>query len=149
MPLPSPTPPNMQRPPTLAYATPQTNPYVRQVGLAQRRIMWIILGAILMTASFVGGAVITPTSGSAQIVVIGLLLVLRLAMIALMMIGVYQLASALRYGVASCVLYTIGMLVPLVSLIILLSLNQKATNVLRHSGIKVGLMGARLSDLPL
>jgi hypothetical protein len=33
-------------------------------------------------------------------------------------------------------------------LIVLLVVNQQATTLLRKNGIKVGLMGARVSDLP-
>ncbi len=117
--------------------------------MAQRRIMWIILGAILLLVSFGAGAAITPTSGPAMFIVIGMLALLRLGMLALMMIGVYQLASALGSGTVTCVLYVIGMLIPFVSLIILLVVNQKATNLLKHHGIKVGLMGPQLADLPL
>lgn len=147
--MPQQIPPHIQQPATLEYAKPRTDPVVRRVGLAQRRIMWIILGAILLLVSFGMGAAITPTSGAAMFLVLGLLLVLRLGMLVLMMIGVYQLASALGSGTGTCVLYVIGMLIPLVSLIILLTVNQKATNLLKRNGIKVGLMGAKVSDLPL
>jgi hypothetical protein len=40
------------------------------------------------------------------------------------------------------------MIIPCVSLIVLLVVNQQATKILTQNRIKVGLMGARLSDLP-
>jgi hypothetical protein len=134
----------------LQYATPSTSgPSVRTVALAQRFIMWVILGSILLMLSLVMGAAITPSGGMPQLVVIGLLILIRLALLALMMVGVYKLSAALGLGVVTCVLYVIGMIIPLVNLIILLSVNQKATNLLKRNGIKVGLMGASLSDVPV
>jgi hypothetical protein len=61
---------------------------------------------------------------------------------------VYKLAKALGFGAGSTILYLIAMFIPLLNLICLLDLNSKATSILRDAGIKVGLMGAKLSDLP-
>ena len=138
-----------QTPTPLEYATPRRDPMVRKVGLAQRRIMWVILAAIALTVSFAVGAAITPQSGPAMFVVIGVLALCRLAIFVLMVIGVYQLASALEAGTVACVLYCIGMIIPCINLIILLVVNQQATNLLKRNGIKVGLMGASVADLPL
>jgi hypothetical protein len=122
---------------------------IRKVGLAQRRIMWIILVAILLIISFVFGAAITPHNGPAMFLVFGLLTVIRLAFIVFMMIGVYQLAAALEAGTLACVLYCIAMIIPCINLIVLLVVNQQATTLLKRHGIKVGLMGASVADLPM
>ena len=139
------TPPPMP----LGYAPPMATSQVRAVGLAQRRIMWVILGAILLTLSFVMGAGITAALAAVPplVLLVGLAL-MRLALFALMMISVYQLAAALGYSMTSRVLCTIAMIIPLVGLIVLLVVNQSATNLLRRNGVHVGLMGARLRDLP-
>ena len=42
----------------------------------------------------------------------------------------------------------IAMFVPLLNLIVLILVNQEATGLLRKNGIRVGLMGASLADLP-
>jgi hypothetical protein len=52
------------------------------------------------------------------------------------------------FSTTSAVIMAIGMIVPLVKLLILLSVNGKATKVLREHGVKVGLMGAKLDQIP-
>jgi len=52
---------------------------------------------------------------------------------------VYRLCKALEVGP---VLWIIAMFIPLVNLICLFVLNQKATTFLKAQGIKVGLLGA-------
>jgi len=57
---------------------------------------------------------------------------------------VYKLAKAMK---ASAVLYAICSILPGISLLTLLMLNSRATGVLTSHGIRLGLMGARSSDL--
>lgn len=56
-------------------------------------------------------------------------------------ITVYRLAALFR-GNAVAVVYVLGLLVPLLGLLLLLSVSQKATALLKANGIKVGLLGA-------
>jgi hypothetical protein len=137
---------------TLGHATPQAGSPVRIVGLAQRRIMWVILAAIVLTISFAAsGGIAAAVAGSGAavfFVVIALISIMRLAILVLMMIGVFKLAAALGKGTGACVVYTIAMIIPLINLILLLTLNQKATTLLKSAGIRVGLMGPALADLP-
>lgn len=58
---------------------------------------------------------------------------------------IYKLAESLECGPP--ILWCIGMFIPLVSLILLLILSQKATTRLKDSGCKVGLMGANLDEV--
>jgi hypothetical protein len=135
----------------LQYATPQATSQVRAIGLAQRRIMWVILAALLLTLSFpVGGYLVSPMMGnnSVAMAVIAVFALGRLAILAMMMIGVFQLATALGHGMVARILFLIAMFVPLVNLIVLLSINGQATRILRHHNIRVGLMGPRVADLP-
>ena len=60
-------------------------------------------------------------------------------------VGMIKLAGALGSSVLSRILLTVGMFIPLVSLLILASLSAKATRRLRAAGYKVGLLGARRS----
>lgn len=57
-------------------------------------------------------------------------------------IAVFRLAALFR-GKAVAVLYVIGLLIPLLGLILLLTLSSRATKTLRASGIKVGFLGAK------
>ena len=52
------------------------------------------------------------------------------------------------YNTAMGIVLSILTLVPLVGLIILLIVNGKATGILRANGIKVGLLGAKTSQIP-
>ena len=82
------------------------------MGLAQRRIMWVILGAVLLVCSMTSGAVVTPTGNPVvQTALMIALILLRLAILAAMMIGVYQLAAALGASMTARVLYVIAMVV--------------------------------------
>jgi len=51
------------------------------------------------------------------------------------------------YNTALGILLGILAIVPCLGLIVLLMVNGKATSILKENGIKVGLMGARLSDV--
>jgi hypothetical protein len=57
------------------------------------------------------------------------------------------LLSTNVYNVGLGVLLGILTLIPCVGLVVLLIINGKATSILRANGIRVGLMGANLSDL--
>lgn len=61
------------------------------------------------------------------------------------LVFVYQLARALKLSWPW--LWTVSMCVPFTSLVVLLCLDRKATNVLRSKGIAVGLMGAKRAEL--
>lgn len=58
---------------------------------------------------------------------------------------IFKFAKAVRSSAAW--LYIILAFIPLIGLIALLIINSKATKVLQANGIKVGLMGAKKSDL--
>ena len=51
------------------------------------------------------------------------------------------------YGAGLGTLFGILSLVPLLGLLVLLIINGKATTILRQNGIKVGFMGAKLSEV--
>jgi hypothetical protein len=99
-----------------------TDADVVKVAKKQKTILWLVL------ASFV--AMLFPP----------LLVIVGVANLVLM----YQLAKALRLTAWA---WCIGMVVPLVSLVLLLALNRKATNLIRSKGISVGLMGANRAQL--
>jgi hypothetical protein len=61
------------------------------------------------------------------------------------LVCIAKLASALRSRFVW--LWVIGALIPCVSLIVLVAINSNATSALQLSGVRVGLLGARLRDL--
>lgn len=61
-------------------------------------------------------------------------------------ISVFLLAMKVYHPIVGVVLGIIT-LVPCIGLLVLVQVNSKATNILQANGIKVGLMGAKLSDI--
>ena len=68
-----------------------------------------------------------------------------LVVIPIQLYFVYKLSSSLKQGFP--ILWCIGIFIPLLSLIMLLILSQKATSALKEKGISVGLMGAKIADV--
>jgi len=58
---------------------------------------------------------------------------------------IYKLAGAVRSSTAW--IYIILAFIPLIGLLALLHINGKATKILQANGIKVSLMGARMTDI--
>jgi len=72
---------------------------------------------------------------------------LAIAVIVTGAVFVFMLAIAL-YNTGAGVVLGILALIPLVGMIVLLIVNQKATGLLKAHGIHVGLMGAKTSQIP-
>jgi hypothetical protein len=122
---------------------------VRDVALAQRRVMWVILAALLLVISFAFGWALPRSMSRTELVVAVVFLIgARLAIVVFMMMGVYKLTRAMGASTTKSVLAMLSMLVPYIGLIVLLVVNQRATKLLTKSGLKVGLMGVRLADIP-
>lgn len=111
---------------------------VRAVAKAQRLVLLSLLAGIgLNIASYAIG-------GLSPIIQFAFLF-LALAVIGFMVYAMYNLASQLNStGIA--ILYAVLMIVPCVSLIMLLVVNQQATGFLTANGVKVGLMGADMNQ---
>lgn len=105
---------------------PKKSARIRNVGIAQKRLLWAVL------VSFT--PLIFPP--------------LFLLTIPFQMYSIYALAKALKMSTVTSLLLLLLMFIPLVSLIVMLVLSGKATTVLQEAGIRVGLMGARMRDLP-
>ncbi len=130
------------------FAVPETNIAVvdssldrdrlRRVAAWQRRLNL----AVLLQLLFVPYSMLVSFSslGPFSVVLIpGYFLVFML----LGVVSVFSLASIFR-GRVVAVIYVIGQIVPLLGLLLLLSINRKATKDLRAAGIHVG----RLSNPP-
>ncbi|NRA40197.1 MAG: hypothetical protein HRU15_18775 [Planctomycetes bacterium] len=64
------------------------------------------------------------------------------------LIGTIRLTRGLNYSVILTILLVIVMMIPLIGLLVLLSLNGRATKILKESGYKVGLLGASGQPAP-
>lgn len=132
-PPPHPYPPPLQ---PLNYAPPARND-LREIAKRQRAIMICIL---IYLGAGIGQFILPPEVR--PIVALAIFGVVITATV-----FVFMLAIAL-YNTGVGVLLGILTLIPLVGLIVLLIVNGKATNVLRAHGVRVGLLGARLDQIP-
>lgn len=60
----------------------------------------------------------------------------------------WRLLSALQYSLFLRVALVVGCCIPVVGWLVLLLVSRRATRPLKEAGIKVGLLGAKLADLP-
>ncbi|AFM27493.1 CPBP family intramembrane glutamic endopeptidase [Desulfomonile tiedjei] len=99
---------------------------IRSVGKAQRLLLWAVLASFLCFFVPFSFVLLAPFQ----------------------LYCVWNLAKSLDLSTGISVLYLLLMFIPIINTIALLMLNNKATQTLRKAGIRVGLMGARPSDLP-
>lgn len=114
---------------------------IRSIAVAQKLILLGILVNIGLFAISVLGQGSIP---ALQV----LALPVYLCAIGLQLYGCFRLARGLGWNVAITVVCLILMFVPIIGLLTLLILNQKATTALRAAGLHVGLLGVRTSELP-
>jgi hypothetical protein len=94
------------------------------VAKRQKNIQWLVVAHVVVVAMFI-------SFGTIATGIIGIYFI-------------YKLAAALR---SSCAwLYIILAFFPLIGLLALLYINGKATKVLKGHGVRVGVMGATMTD---
>ncbi|MBX3385851.1 MAG: zinc ribbon domain-containing protein [Phycisphaeraceae bacterium] len=120
------------------------------VARLQRYAIVTVLVGIVIYFSFFALA-IAGTAGRGQgTVMIGVMFVnvlLFLSGIATIVVAA-MLAYRLKYNVLSIVFICLLMLIPLVGLLLLLSINGRATTILRVTGAQVGLIGVSKAEMP-
>lgn len=125
----------------LDYAVPMRND-LRLIASRQKGLIYCILGYIvgimllMMPAADSMAALLKVMAGFTI-----------LAAVITAAVFAFMLAIAL-YGTGPGVAMGIFTLIPYIGIIFLLRVNAKATKVLRQHGVRVGFMGARLSDVP-
>ena len=125
------------QPPPLNYA-PQARDDLRTIAKHQKGVILCILAYFVLV---IGQFALPPE----------LRFVLAFAALAVSVtavVFVFMLSLAL-YGTGTGIVLGILTLIPLVGLAVLLIVNAKATRILNQHGIKVGLLGARMSDIPV
>jgi hypothetical protein len=110
---------------------------LRRIAAGQRSTNLAALSYIcLLPANFLIRAVADSIPGPEVIFA-----VLVISVLVYGAVSVYGLASEFR-GKVIAVIYVIGLLVPFLGLLLLMSLSGKATKILRENGIRVGFLGA-------
>jgi hypothetical protein len=118
---------------------------LRRIAAAQRRVLLALLATIVI--NILSLSLRTMPSGAPAVVVFALLLlVASLVVMIFSMISIYALAKEL-YSPGIGILCAVLMLIPCVSLIALLIVNQKASAFLQSHGVRVGLLGADLNRI--
>lgn len=124
----------------LSYAPPSARDDILEIAKAQRKLMFCILAYLgsylLIFASLV--------ADSPVLILVAIAAILCAMVFAIMLI--FRL-SRLLYSTITAVLFVIGLFVPLVNFLVLLSVSLRATNILRRNGYKVGLMGVSADQL--
>ena len=127
-----------QSPTTVSESSSVADPdRLRRLASAQRRVNLAVLMYLAMI--FVNGAINVASRGQTWGAIV--LLTIVVAVLSYGAVAVFTLASMFR-GRAVAVIYVLGLLVPLLGLLLLLSINSKATKELKANGIRVGLLGA-------
>ena len=115
---------------------------LRRIATSQRQIN---LAVLLYLSIFPANLALTVVSANA-LWVSGLLTLLVVAVLGLGATAVFKLASIFR-GRFVAVIYVLGLFVPILGLLLLLSISRTANRELRGAGIKVGLLGANPSAI--
>jgi predicted RNA-binding Zn-ribbon protein involved in translation (DUF1610 family) len=112
---------------------------LKQIAQYQRGLIFSVLGQIV--AGVIWG--MANASQSPPLLLVGALGLLVAGIAGL----VFVVLCAMRlYSTGAAIALAILMFIPCVSLIVLLSINGKATNRLKENGIKVGFLGADMSQ---
>ena len=118
---------------------------IKGVARFQKALIWLVLlhVGLIVANIWVGraGGEEAPSASTAAITMA--LAVASLAVAVASIALIVLLMTALDRPLISKILAAIAMFIPLVGLIVLLVVNQRATGALRDAGYRVGLMGAR------
>ena len=117
---------------------------LRLIALAQKNVLYVILVRLILIPVYLGLAIGMQNQPGVAQPIIGVIDIV-VAIVALIVI--YQLAARV-YSPVLGIVFAVTQCIPCVGLIMLLVVNGKATSLLQAEGIRVGLMGADMSQLP-
>lgn len=130
------------RPLALEYATPELRRVdLRAIAVRQRAVIGCILLYIILAVS----GLVIPSSNEFLWMAEA---VLAFAIVIAASVLAFILALSVYSDPATGVLGGMLIFIPLIGLLILLVINHDATKVLRRHGVRVGMLGARLRDIP-
>jgi len=127
--------PQVGSPIVSSFAGGDSREYLRDVARRQRKVL------LAVGLNFLVNIIAAAANASESAPLILGMAVLAIGVAIFSMVAMFQLANRV-YGMGAAIVCTILMLVPCISLITLLVVNQKATSILQAAGVKVGLLGA-------
>ena len=107
----------------------------------QRWLITVIIARIILLA--VNFATMQKTGPSIKILILAIVIGLSFAAIRAVAILMTSMGDSVALVVICCIL----LIVPLIGLLVLLSINGRATKALKAAGLRVGLLGVDLSEL--
>jgi hypothetical protein len=119
-------------PPLTVRFAPTPSRSVEQIASGQKLISYAIL---INVGLYLLGLMLGEMAG----LILGLL---AIGGYVLALIGVGRISSGLGDSTASRILQAVALLVPIVSLVVLFSLNSRASKALKAAGYKIGFLGA-------
>jgi len=125
------------------------NQYLLKVAKLQRTLLWLIFSLLMGTVGFVWiaafGQGLLPNPNIAALIMLFVLVVIQLWAI----IQTFRLTIAMRESLAYPIIMLLGgFIIPLLGLIMLLVISDKANKELKRGGLKVGFMGVPKSEWP-
>lgn len=128
-----------QFPPVGQNPTGPIPEYLLRVATLQRYVLVALLANIVINFTLFAYAPQDPFS-TLVLLAAGLLIVV------LSIVSIFLLAKEVFNNAVGAV-FAFMMIIPVISLIVLLVVNQKATRLLQTNGIKVGFMGAKQNSI--
>ncbi len=130
---------NPYEPPMSTLSLMPTSTKIRKVAAAQKQVLFALLVNIGMNVASYVVEIENPVNQFIALVVVVLV-------IGFVVVAIFNLAKEL-YPIGTAGIFSMLVVIPVVSLIMLVIVNQKATSFLTSNGVKVGLMGARMDQL--
>lgn len=125
------------------------NQYLFRIATLQRTLLWLIFALLMGTTGFVlvaaFGQGLVPFPDIAVVVILALLVIIQLWAV----VQTFRLTIAMRESLAYPIIMLLGgFIIPLLGLIMLLLISDKANKELKRGGLKVGFMGVPKSEWP-
>ncbi|MAO21546.1 MAG: hypothetical protein CMJ35_00575 [Phycisphaerae bacterium] len=125
------------------------NQYLLKIAKLQRTLLWLIFALLMSTVGFVWiaafGQGMLPNPDIAALIMLLVLAAIQLWAI----IQTFRLTIAMKANIAYPIIMLLGgFIIPLLGLVMLLIISDKANKELKQAGLKVGFMGVPKSEWP-
>lgn len=117
---------------------------LRDVAETYRRLV-LLVGAQILLAMLRSSLAAGAETPAARAAIAAIVLLAWLGLAVALAVNGFRLAGFLRLGVP--ILWAIGMFLPLLNIVVLLTLSNKAQGICRQHGVSVGLLGPKMSDV--
>lgn len=117
---------------------------LRSLATTYRRLV-LLVGLQLLLGALNNGLAAGAETATERVVIGLVVLAIALGMATILAVNGFRLAALL--GLTAPVAWAVGMFVPLINIIVLLTLSSRAQATCRRHGVKVGFLGPHKKDL--